>query len=107
MSPPPRPCGVQEEAVAERWLAALQVAQVAFCRLLAELDEVDASLAFWRRRVQRGGHLVYTLLHAGPMAAARRAATALRLRPPTPHLLTDVQLAEKRVRSSCRRQGVL
>lgn len=52
----------QEAAIADRWLEALQVCQVAFVLLLRELDSVEANLSYWHRQEQRGRHFWSQLL---------------------------------------------
>ncbi len=59
---PPGSQLLQEERIAGDWLAAWQLSQVASNRLLHELDEVQANLEFWTRRVQRGNHFWFLLL---------------------------------------------
>lgn len=62
----------REEQVAASWLHALQVAQVASGRLLAQLSIVDQNLEFWNRRLERGGHFWFALLRRGPVAFAEK-----------------------------------
>jgi hypothetical protein len=65
-----------EAEAAREWLAALQAATAAQLRLLAELDDVEAQLAFWARRLRRGGHFWFALFRHGPAAFGRRAGAA-------------------------------
>ena len=60
--PPPSSSLPQEAAIADRWLEALQVCQVAFVLLLRELDSVEANLKYWHHQEQRGGHFWSQLL---------------------------------------------
>ncbi len=67
--------------MARDWLAAWQLSQVASNRLLYELDEVEANLEFWNRRVQRGSHFWFLLLQqvtrlSHGACSRRRAACA-------------------------------
>ena len=62
----------REEHIVYTWLQALQVAQVASGRVLAQLALVDANVHFWRKRLARGGHFWFALLHRGPVAFAER-----------------------------------
>lgn len=62
----------REQQVAALWLHALQVAQVASGRLLAQLAMVDQHLEFWNRRLERGGHFWFALLRRGPVAFAEK-----------------------------------
>lgn len=58
----PRHTPTQESAIAEEWLEALQLAQVAFGRVLSELDEAEASLSFWEDRVKQQHHFWFIWL---------------------------------------------
>lgn len=69
---------LQEERVAQEWLASLQIVQVASGRILAELDRVDANLQFWTRRLDARGHFWFTLLRRGPAEFFRRATEMFR-----------------------------
>lgn len=91
----------QEEQTAELWLVALQVAQIASdrfaascdsstasilgknperlqpCRLLRDLQEVEANLDFWQNRLHQGSHLRFMLFGQGPISFASDVISAL------------------------------
>ncbi|KAL4457516.1 hypothetical protein ABPG75_012381 [Micractinium tetrahymenae] len=86
-----------EQAIADRWLEALQVCQVAFSVLLGELDEVEANLRFWAAQEQRGRHFWADLLQRGPLHFVGRLARLMHLRQPPAGALSEADLVEKRV----------
>lgn len=51
---------------AAAWLAALQLSQVAWDRLLSDLSSALRALGFWRARLRAGSHRSYMLLSRGP-----------------------------------------
>jgi hypothetical protein len=80
LSPPPPPSHTQGEAVAESWLRALQLAQIAFDRLLFDLAQAQRNLSFWRGRLRAGSHGAFMMLARGPSAFVNDALAALGLR---------------------------
>lgn len=89
----------EEEDVSRDWLIAWQLAYIANSRLLHELDEVQANLKFWDRRVQRGKHFWFMLLQQGPTGFYRRVKQLVSFRRATAAvpLLTQAEMVEKRV----------
>eukprot|EP00198_Chlamydomonas_reinhardtii_P012002 XP_001701339.1 predicted protein [Chlamydomonas reinhardtii] len=72
----------RETPVADAWLRAVQCAQLAQDRLLADLHAVERHLAFWQQQVAAGGgwsHAAFLLLARGPasFAADSRLARAV------------------------------
>ncbi|KFM24034.1 Nuclear control of ATPase protein 2, partial [Auxenochlorella protothecoides] len=86
-----------EAALAEVWLAALQLSQVAFSRVLAELDDATANLTFWEGRVKQEHHFWFIWLQQGPGAFLHRSAQLLRLKEVQAGGLSSAELMEKRV----------
>ena len=68
----------QERAIADHWLSALEISQVAISRLIAELESVDFQLKFWTNRAEKGGHYWFSLTRHGPVAFIKQLT---RLRP--------------------------
>ncbi|GIL79063.1 hypothetical protein Vretifemale_8467 [Volvox reticuliferus] len=65
--------------IADVWLRALQLAQLAHDRLLRDLHDVDRNLSFWQGRVSAGGvwsHGAFMLLSMGPLSFAEDVAGA-------------------------------
>eukprot|EP00884_Botryococcus_braunii_P010486 jgi/Botrbrau1/19439/Bobra.0338s0061.1 len=58
----------QAKRVATDWLVALQLAQIAFDRLINNLRNVESHLQFWELRMRRGQHLYFLLANTGPAA---------------------------------------
>ncbi|KAK2078374.1 hypothetical protein QBZ16_003214 [Prototheca wickerhamii] len=70
--------GDEAEQMARDWLQALQLACIAFWRLLAELDDAERNLRFWQRRARRGDdQTAFLWLQRGPGAFARRSVRLL------------------------------
>ncbi|PRW56115.1 Nuclear control of ATPase [Chlorella sorokiniana] len=87
----------EEQAVADRWLEALTVCQVASGLLLRELDAVEANLRYWRRQEQAGGHFWSALLRRGPLHFLGQLALLLHISRPAEGALDESGLIEKRV----------
>jgi len=68
----------QERAIADHWLSALEISQVAISRLIEELESVDFQLKFWTNRAEKGGHYWFSLTRHGPLAFIKQLT---RLRP--------------------------
>lgn len=56
----------------EQWLRALQLGQIASGRLLHELHVLESNLAFWNKRLEKGGHFWFALLRRGPLEFCSR-----------------------------------
>ena len=88
----------EEEITAERWLASLQIAQVAASRLLAEIKSVDEQLAFWSRRAERGGHFWFGLFRHGPVSFVQKLSYLIKHRSIVrDREISAAELVEKRV----------
>lgn len=91
----------EEEGIAHDWLIGWQLATVASVRLLHELDEVQANLQFWTRRVKGGSHFWFMLLQQGPRGFYRRLKQLLTIRhgdiAEAVPFLSEAEMVEKRV----------
>ena len=70
--------------MAEAWLGALQVAQVAAARLTAELEVIGNNLEFWAHRMKQRRQFWFSLMQTVRRHAARRPARPLRPAPSPP-----------------------
>jgi hypothetical protein len=68
-----------DASVADLWLCALQLAQVAHDRLMHDLSGSRWSLSFWKQRLSDGSHTKYMLLNNGPLGFLRTALSAAHL----------------------------
>ncbi|GIL63763.1 hypothetical protein Vafri_17772 [Volvox africanus] len=106
----------QGQNVADVWLRALQLAQLAHDRLLRDLHDVDRNLSFWQSQVSAGGvwsHGAFMLFSRGPVSFAENVAGAVkdlatqRLAPLMTPLLRTLTSAPPDQQQSLQPQGAL
>ncbi|GLI65949.1 hypothetical protein VaNZ11_009630, partial [Volvox africanus] len=106
----------QGRNVADVWLRALQLAQLAHDRLLRDLHDVDRNLSFWQSQVSAGGvwsHGAFMLFSRGPLSFAEDVAGAVkdlatqRLAPLMTPLLRTFTFAPPDQQQSLQPQGAL